>query len=132
MKIRVIKKLVDSTFEVRIQTEDWSELDRDLMVKLGEPEINLGGVVSYMPADHAEALDTPSNSSVTYDDVYVRIMTESPFTRKFDARDFDGSIDNAASAAASWIFMIESRIVEKVRYLREHDKFFTTEEITEY
>lgn len=132
MKIRVIKRLVDSVFEVRIQTEDWSELDRELMVKFGEPEINLGGSIPYATTAQAKAASAPSDTSVTYDDVYVRIMTESPFTRKFDSRDFGGSIDDAAAAAASWIFTIEARILEKVRYLRENDMFFTTEEITEY
>lgn len=43
MKIRIFKKLVDGVFHVRVQTEDWSERDRCLMVKYGEPELNLGG-----------------------------------------------------------------------------------------
>lgn len=84
MKIRIIKKLVDSVFNVRIQTEDWSEHDRMLMVKHGEPEINLGGTFRAEPDTCSEE----SQFDFILDDVYARVMTESPFTQKFDTRDF--------------------------------------------
>lgn len=134
MKIRVIKKLYDGVFESRIHTEDWSELDRELMVKYGEPEINLGGEIPYVLRNDEQSSDSSSDPGkyIVLDDVYARIMTESPFVRKFDSRDFDGGVDEAMAAAAAWAFEIEARILEKVRLLREKDTFFTTEEITEY
>ena len=129
MKIRIIKKLVDSVFHIRIQTEDWSEYDRELMLKYGEPEINIGGVVIYEPCGQSSSSE--EYASVTFDDAYMRIMTESPFTRKFDARDFDDSIDDAKAAATAWANDILRKIELSVTELRAKDSFFTTEEITE-
>jgi len=126
MKIRIIKKLIDNVFDVRIYTEDWSENDRELMIKYGEPEINIGGVIVF-PKE-----GSPDLVTVEFDDVYERIMTESPFTRKFDARDYSDSIDEAKAVAVAWANHIESIIIASVRDLREKDTFFTTEEITEY
>lgn len=126
MKIRIIKKLTDNVFDVRVYTEDWSANDRELMIKYGEPEINIGGVVSY----HSDATD--EQVSLQFDDAYERIMTESPFTRKFDARDYNNSVEEAKAAAIAWSSSLENIIVAHVRNLREKDEFFTTEEITEY
>lgn len=126
MKIRIIKKLTDNVFDVRVYTEDWSANDRELMIKYGEPEINVGGVVSY----HSDATD--EQASLQFDDAYERIMTESPFTRKFDARDYNNSVEEAKAAAIAWSSNLENIIVAHVRSLREKDEFFTTEEITEY
>jgi len=126
MKIRIIKKLVGSVFDVRVYTEDWSENDRELMIKYGEPEINIGGVIVYTKEGSPDAV------TVEFDSAYERIMTESPFTRKFDARDYNDSIDEAKAVAVAWANHIESIIIASVRDLREKDTFFTTEEITEY
>ena len=138
MKIRIFKRIVDSVFDVRIQTEDWSQHDIDLMVKYGEPEINIGGEIEYVPVNTAADGSSSSSASspggtetLLLDDNYVRIMTESPFTYKFDSRDYDG-MDNARQIAFAWASAIESRIVDKVRALRDRDSFLATEEIMEY
>lgn len=139
MKIRIFKRIVDGVFDVRIQTEDWSQHDIDLMVKYGEPEVNLGGRLEYMPDEASMASASSASSSgspeepvvVDLDDCYVRVMTESPFTYKFDSRDY-GGIDNAKALASLWAAQVEDRIVEKVRGLREKDSFIATEEIMEY
>ena len=135
MKIRIFKRIVDGVFDVRIQTEDWSENDVGLMVKYGEPEINLGGTFEYSPPDDGSSSSESSSSEepvvAELDDCYVRIMSESPFTYKFDSRDY-GGIDNAKALAAMWASYVEDKIVEKVRGLREKDSFLATEEIMEY
>ena len=125
MKIRIFKKLDNGVFHVRIQTEDWSERDRDLMKKYGEPEINLGGVI---------VIDESSSSDPCpheLDDAYARVMTESPFTHRFDSRDF-GSVQCAKHAACEWAATVEERISASVTFLRSRGDEFTTEEVTEY
>lgn len=136
MKIRIFKRIVDSVFDVRIQTEDWGQHDIDLMVKYGEPEINIGGEIEYVPVNAVADGSSSSSSSggtatLLLDDNYARIMTESPFTYKFDSRDY-GSMDNARQIAFAWASTMESRIVDKVRALRDRDSFLATEEIMEY
>lgn len=132
MKIRIFKRVVDGVFDVRIQTEDWSQHDIDLMVKYGEPEINLGGEIAYVPVNvEGSSSSSGGTETVLLDDNYARIMTESPFTYKFDSRDYDG-VDNARQIASAWASEIEARIVDKVRMLRDKDTFFNTEEIMEY
>lgn len=123
MKIRILKRLVNGTFNICIQTEDWSEQDRTLMVKYGEPEIDLGGEFTYTDEDDEKI--------VTLDSNYVRIFSESPFTRKFDSRDY-GSTDSAKQISTAWSTAIEERIATAVMNLRAQDEFMTTEEISEY
>lgn len=131
MKIRIFKKLVDNVFYVRVQTEDWSENDVQLMVKYGEPEINLGGTIVYTPTCSSDSDSDPSDIPVKLDDVYVRIMTETPFTHKFDVRDF-GCVADAQTVASEWASGLERTIISKVSDLRSKAEFFATEEITEY
>lgn len=127
MKIRIFKRLVGGVFESRVQTEDWSENDRRLMVKFGEPEINLGGEFSCVPNSDSSSQE---DIIVRLDDVYARIMTEAPFTQKFDSRDY-GSVDNAKCLMNRWCSTIEDRITAAVTSLRSKDNFFASEEITE-
>ena len=126
MKIRIFKKLQNGVFIVRIQTEDWSENDRNLMIKYGEPEINLGG--TFVP--DASSSDSASSEEIDLPTMYARVMTESPFIQRFDARDC-GSIAEARSVAQQWASLIEERIAEVVSELRSKNDVFTTEEITE-
>ena len=134
MKIRIFKKLQNGVFDVRVQTEDWSENDRNLMIKYGEPEINLGG--EFVPDDNSSgssisfASSESSASEIVIPTSYARVMTESPFTHKFDARDC-GSVANAQSVAQQWAQRLEARITTVVSELREKNDIFTTEEITE-
>lgn len=132
MKIRVYNKIVNGVFDVTIHTEDWSCNDQDLMRKYGEPEINLGGTFILTDSETEEPL------KVTLDDFFVRVMSETPFNRKFDTRDFGGLEDfseglkKAKSIAQLWTSTIEDRIVEQLRLLRDKDTTYTTETVTEF
>jgi len=128
MKIRIYKRLIDGVFFIRVQTEDWSENDRSLMVKFGEPEIDLGGEFSCVP--NSDSSSSESSITVMLDNLYARIMSESPFVQKFDSRDI-GSIDAAKCIANRWCAVIEERITSSILALRNKDDFFSTEEITE-
>ncbi len=139
MKIRIYKRLIDKIFHVIVHTEDWSEADRLLMLKYGEPEINLGGTLycgpnHYVGVSSGDYSEDSSSSSlvkeITIDDAYARVMTESPFIEKFDIRDF--GFEDAKILATEWGHMIEDRIIDAVKSLREKGDFFATEEITEY
>ena len=126
MKIRIFKKMENGVFAIRIHTEDWSENDRGLMKKYGEPSINLGG-----SSDSSSSSSSSDEPEFQFDDVYVRIMTESPFVRRFDSRDY-GSANSARETGNLWSSVVESRIADAVAELRAKDEFFNTEEITEY
>ena len=47
MKIRVFCNMINSVYKVTFLTEDWSCSDIELMVQYGEPDVNLGGDVTY-------------------------------------------------------------------------------------
>lgn len=131
MKIRIFNKIVDGVFNTRIHTEDWSELDKELMLKYGEPEINIGGEIEFTNT-------ASTQTTVTLNTVYKRIMTESPFVQKFDARDFGGvedfsqGIKNAKTLASLWSASIEDRIIEQIQTLRSREVPYSTETVTEY
>jgi hypothetical protein len=44
MKIKVYQKKINGVLSVIIATTDWSKFDLDSIIKLGEPEIDIGGV----------------------------------------------------------------------------------------
>jgi len=138
MIVRIFRKLEAGIINVRIQTEDWSELERKTMVKLGEPKINLGGQIfpvygspdaSRGGSDPAESYGSDPSSPVTLDDIYVRVMTESPFTHKFDLRDY--GMERAYGLANGWVDTIVERIRTAVEDLRDFDGNVTTEEVVE-
>lgn len=136
MKIRILKRLVNGVFEVLVRTEDWSSNDVLLMKRHGEPEINLGCVIPLEDSSSNSFTDYSSSSSsstaeLVIDDDYVRIMTESPYIHRFDSRDL-GGVAKAKETGNKWCAIIEDRIVEAVKGLRENDKFFNTESIMEY
>ena len=141
MLIRIFRKLESGVINVRIQTEDWSEIERGNMVKLGEPKINLGGTIfpaygstkDYASRRWSSSLSGEEQDSseepVKLDDMYVRVMSESPFTRKFDIRDY--GMERAYGLANGWVDTIVDRIRSAVEDLRDFDSGMTTEEIVE-
>lgn len=131
MKIRTFKQLKDGVFHVRIQTEDWSEHDYELMVKFGEPEINLGGTYYVILRGDSSSSGGDSRVESSMDDIYARIKTESPFTRKFDSRDYNNDVNTAKIFADGWATYIVEQIWDKVQGLRDRDMFLATEEIVE-
>lgn len=44
MKIKVYQKKINGVLSVIVATTDWSKSDLDFIIKLGEPEIDIGGV----------------------------------------------------------------------------------------
>lgn len=156
MKIRIFTNLKNGVYHARIHTEDWSENDRALMRKYSEPEINLGGSFNYSDVqnwgDWSGAFDpsaaikstkkSTGSSELTFtdtgfklDDNYARIMTESPFTQKFDIRNFE--LDDAAyedadrwaqGTAYTWTRIIRDRIFQAVYNLRYNSEVFNSKE----
>jgi hypothetical protein len=78
MKIRTFNKIDNDVFQVIKHTEDFSEGDMDLMIKFGEPEIDLGGTFT-------------ANPDFTLPNNLAKLKSESPFTQNFDSRDIDAA-----------------------------------------
>lgn len=114
MKARIFQQLENDVYQVTIVTEDWSELDKQLMVKYGEPEINLGG-----------EFDGPYSMSFTLSDNFVRIMSESPFVGRFDSRDYADAEDRALT----WKTTVMERLTSAVTTLRDLADTFSKEEV---
>lgn len=133
MKIRTFNTLHNGVFSVKVFTEDWSEADTNLIKKLGEPEINLGGQLVTSP----DSPETPSKTLVL-DIAYARIMTESPFCSKFDSRDFreenslEAGLTTAKELAIAWASYIESQIKTQLDILRQTQINYSTEQVKEY
>lgn len=130
MKKRVFQRLVDSTFEVVIFTEDWSCGDRELMVQFGEPEVNVGGEVYYVYEDVSSSSGDDAVKVVNLPDELVRIMNGFPYSRIFDARDYE-SYEEARAVAAAWKEKVLGNIDEAVIRLRNMHVNFDTEEVSE-
>ena len=115
MKIRTFKSVENGVYKTIIRTEDWSQLDKELMSKYGEPEVNAGGTI----------VSQYSGADLVLPDFYVGVMSESPFSKLFDSRDYD----DADVRAATWAAHMAHSIREAVQTLRESYDGFTTEEV---
>jgi len=116
MKIRVFKKLDNGVYQISVHTMDWSEADKALMIKYGEPTIDLGGTF----VGESPYLEYTLSTKL------VLIMSESPFTQRFDSRD---EID-ADERATVWKTAIVELITSAVLNLRANADTFTGEEVT--
>jgi glutathionyl-hydroquinone reductase len=76
--IRVYQKIENDVWKVTFvnDPEQLSEADKNLMRKLGEPEVNVGGVI---PGE--------GDDSFTLDDKYIKIKSGLPYTAEFDSKD---------------------------------------------
>ena len=155
MKVRIFTSLKNGVYHARIHTEDWSENERELMKKYSEPEINLGGYFNYSDVksweewgnnsgiiDETNKLSgMKSEISLTgdgfkLDDNYARIMTESPFTQKFDTRNFidlvDGNYEDVQQYTQkmvyTWTRIIRDRIFNAVADLKYNSGVFNSKE----
>lgn len=155
MKIRIFTSLKNGVYHARIHTEDWSENDRELMKKYGEPEINLGGFFSYSDVQDWGSWNNNSGgdaknkklsgkkSEVSFtddgfrlDDNYARIMTESPFTQKFDIRNILELVNSDYAEAQFltqemiyvWTRIIRDRIFQAVADLKNNSGVFNSKE----
>lgn len=113
MQLRTFKSIVDDVYKVSMYTQEWSEGDKLLMQRFGEPEINVGGTIPMSP------------SSYELDDAYKRIMSESPFAISFDLDDYDDAEDRANA----WQVEIATRISAAVTALRAETDTFTGETV---
>lgn len=115
MKIRTFSKLDNGVYQVSINTEDWSEGDRALMLKYGEPSIDLGG----------DFFGEVPYQEFTLSANLVLIMSESPFTQRFDSRDYA----DADERAELWKTTIIDVITQAIIDLRAQEDTFTREEL---
>ena len=122
MKKRVLRDMDNGVYRIILLTEDWSEGDRELMARFGEPEINVGGEVSYI-------IDGETKTR-TLGDEYVRLLRGFPYQRGFDARDY-ASVEEAVALGVAWKEMVLSRIDAAILALRAQATPLPTEEISE-
>lgn len=122
MKKRVLRDMDNGVYRIILLTEDWSEGDRDLIARFGEPEINVGGEVSYI-------IDGETKTR-TLGDEYVRLLRGFPYQRGFDARDY-ASVEEAVALGVAWKEMVLSRIDAAILALRAKAAPLPTEEVSE-
>lgn len=122
MKKRVFLEMDDAVFRVTVDTEDWSEGDLDLMHQYGEPEVNVGGDVTY--------LYNGEQRTKALGDIYVRVLHGFPYAMGFDSRDY-GSTGEATNVGVAWKEQVLSRIDSAVTALRANNAQFPTEEVSE-
>ena len=122
MKKRIFSSMDNSVFWISIDTEDWSEGDLELMVQFGEPEVNVGGEISYAYHDEPKAK--------TFGDEFVRLLHGFPYRRCFDARDYEGT-DEAVAIGAAWKEAVLARIDSAIVSLRSNVAPLPTEEVAE-
>lgn len=111
MNIRTFYNLTNDVYQVSIYTQDWSEGDRELMKKFGEPQINVGGSFS--------------NPTFTLPDSLKNIMSESPFAQRFDLRD----AADAKDRANRWATDMATTISDAVTTLRNNSDSYTKETV---
>ena len=80
MKKRIFSRMEDAVYRIVIYTEDWSQGDIELMEQFGEPEVNVGGPISYVFEGAVKVKE--------FGDEYVRLLHGFPYSRGFDSRDF--------------------------------------------
>lgn len=120
MKIRVYKLLTDGVYKAKVVTEDWSELDIDLMEQFGEPEIDVSGTF-----DGTQDQALPDITFQLSGARLVRVKSDSPLIESFDIRDYA----DAADRATLWAATIVSRITEAVTDMRAQHDTFSGEEV---
>lgn len=123
MKIRIFENMDDSVFRVVMNTEDFSQEDMRLMCQFGEPEVNVGGDVTYEIGGETK--------TKAFGDQYVRLLHGFPYAFGFDSRDFEtDGIDEAIAAGTQWKETVKGRIREALQALRAKSKVLPAEEVT--
>lgn len=116
MKIRTFYMLVNDVYSISAYTEDWSEGDRALMEKYGEPQIDLGGTFGTGPTE----FELPNR--------LASILSNSPFTQSFDARDYSTTPD-AEERADIWAAAVADRLTASVTTLRTNSDGYSRETV---
>lgn len=130
MKKRIFSEMDNGVYRVVIDTEDWSEGDLELMEQFGEPEIDVGGTVSY---EYADASGEQKSGSREFGSEFVRLLHGFPYARGFDSRDY-GSVSEAVAAGCKWKELVagEDGVINKaVIALRANVAPIPTEEVSE-
>jgi len=119
MKVRTIKTLKNRIYTTEIYVDDFSQMETQRMTNYGEPEINIGGTIPGVPLD------------IVYPDDLKRLVTDSPFTRSVDGRDFTTDVE-AETAADEWAAEMVIRIKAAVDWVRALSDTFTEESLETY
>lgn len=130
MKKRIFSGMDNGVFRVVITTEDWSEGDVELMEQFGEPEIDVGGSVSY---EYNDASGNAKTGTREFGSEYVRLLHGFPYARGFDSRDYE-SVAEAVAAGSKWKEIVagENGVINKaVLGLRANSSSIPTEEVYE-
>lgn len=122
MKIRVFSNMDNGVYRVVIGAEDWSEGDVLLMEQFGEPELDVGGTVSYEFNGETRSKDLGSE--------LVRVLHGLPYARGFDSRDYE-SVGEAVSAGRAWKEAVVKSVTDVVTKLRANEHSLPTEEVKE-
>ena len=110
MKIRAFTSIVDGKYSVAVYTEDFSEGDKQLMIKFGEPSVDVGGTFTgFILPNQLRSL-----------------ASGFPYTKFFDSRDNV----SAATHAATFLSTIKTRISSALSALRANTDTFTSEDVT--
>jgi len=112
MKVRTFKVLNNDIYQVSMYTEEWSQLDLELMVKYSEPEIDLGGSFT------VPTFTLPTN--------LAKIKSDSPFNISFDVNDYA----NAEAMADRWATEIVVRLTAAIVALRANSDTYGGETVT--
>ena len=121
MKIRVFENMDDAVFRIVVNTEDFSQEDIKLMCQYGEPEIDLGGVVSYTYDGEQKTKE--------FGHQMVRVCHGFPFAFGFDSRDYDGGCSEAIAVGEAWKLAVKLQISEIMSSLRLKATSLPTEEV---
>lgn len=112
MKARIFKDISNGLYSARINIEDVSQLDTQLIQKYGEPSIDLGGDFTGPPV-----FSLPSR--------LAGIVSDQPHAQSFDVRDFADAEDRADV----WTTEVVARMVAAMVALRANVDTFTEEEV---
>jgi hypothetical protein len=113
-----MRQIIDGVYELVMTTEEWSERDVALMVRFGEPEVDLGGVFDSAVSDTLDPFTMPTD--------LVKVKSQSPFKQTFDSDDYG---DETQEMAEVWEEVVQQRIVSAVSGLRDLLDDWTGEEV---
>ena len=140
MRIAVRRMKVNGVQCAVVETVDWSRHELDLMLRQGEPEIELGGKFMLQTpeclcsccheVDPSNDLDGDGVPDHCYFDVGERLVglaSGFPVMEQFAVDEFP----MPEEAAKAWSDEVSRRIVQAVRRLREADGAVSTSEVYE-
>lgn len=133
MKIRVSQNRINSILSVVVSTYDWSNHELDMIVKLGEPKIQIGGefkkacIPCMLPPCPDHSNDYPDWCTFELPEAEKGVRSEFPVMVEFGSDDFD----DPELCAKSWSDEIVRRIARAVKVLRRQTLDLVREETYE-